>query len=781
MNIKVSLPHLFQSDKSKMLSYFLALFILFVVFQQSVSATKKSYIVYLGGHSHGPEVTTADLHRVVDSHHELLGLTLGSKEKARDAIFYSYKRHINGFAAVLEEHEAAKIAEHPDVVSVFLDQGRKLHTTHSWDFLMLEKNGVIHPSSIWKKARFGEDTIIGNLDTGVWPESKSFTERGFGPIPSKWKGTCQINDKARSLCNRKLIGGRYFNKGYTAFGGKLNSSFNSARDYDGHGTHTLSTAAGNFVPNASVFGVGNGTAKGGSPKARVAAYKVCWPQINGSECFDADIMKAFDMAIQDGVDVLSVSLGGVPVDYLYDGIAISSFHAVMNGIVVIASAGNSGPFPGSVSNVAPWMITVGASTIDREFEAYAVLQNGMSLKGTSLSTALPADRFYPLISAAQAKAANSSASDAILCKPGTLDSNKVKGKILVCQRGETARVDKGEQALRAGAVGMILCNDKASGNEILADPHVLPTSHIKYTDGLAVFAYVNTTKNAKGFITAPKAQLNTKPAPFMASFSSRGPNTITAEILKPDITAPGVNIIAAYSEGVSPTHEDFDHRRTPFIAESGTSMSCPHVAGIVGLMKTLHPNWSPAAIRSAIMTTARTRDNTVNHMLDADYKKATPFAYGSGHIRPNRAMDPGLVYDLNVNDYLDFLCGIGYNKTIIHRFSGTFHACPKKYSLLDFNNPSISVQNLRGSVTVWRKLKNVGKPGTYAARVHQPPGFSVSVEPKVLKFEKIGEEKRFKLTIKAKKSTKGYKYGRLTWADGFHYVRSPIVASAANQ
>ncbi|XP_073144605.1 subtilisin-like protease SBT5.4 [Henckelia pumila] len=764
-----------------MLSYFLALFVLFVVFQESVSATKKSYIVYLGAHSHGPGVNTADLNRVVDSHHELLGSTLGSKEKARDAIFYSYKRHINGFAAVLEEHEAAEIAEHPDVVSVFLNQGRKLHTTHSWDFLMLEKKGEILHNSIWKKARFGEDTIIGNLDTGVWPESKSFSDRGFGPIPSKWKGTCQINDKSRTFCNRKIIGGRYFYAGYKAFGGKLNSSFDSPRDYEGHGSHTLSTAAGNFVPSASVFGIGNGTAKGGSPKARVAAYKVCWPQINGSQCFDADIVKAFDMAIQDGVDVLSVSLGGSPVEYLADGIAIASFHAVKNGIVVVASAGNSGPAPGSVSNVAPWIITVGASTIDREFQAYVVLQNGMRLKGTSLSEALPADRSYPLISAAQAKAANASAKDAILCKPGTLDSNKVKGKILVCLRGETARVDKGEQALRAGAVGMILCNDEASGNEILADPHFLPAIHINYKDGLAVFAYVNTTKNAKGLITAPKAQLNTKPAPFMAAFSSRGPNTITAEILKPDITAPGVNIIAAYSGGVSPTQEEYDTRRIPFNSESGTSMSCPHVSGIVGLLKTLHPEWSPAAIRSAIMTTARSRDNTGNPMLDADYKKANPFAYGSGHIRPNRAMDPGLVYDLDVNDYLDFLCGVGYNSKILHLFSGTFRACPVKYNLLDFNYPSITVPNIAGSVTVSRKLKNVGRPGTYAASVRQLPGFSVSVEPKILKFEKIGEEKGFKLTIKARKATKGYKYGQLIWTDGSHYVRSPIVASVTNQ
>ncbi|KAL0398923.1 UNVERIFIED_CONTAM: Subtilisin-like protease SBT5.4 [Sesamum radiatum] len=592
---------------------------------------------------------------------DLLDSLHANEEKANDAIIYNYKRHINGFAAVLEEEEAAAIAKHQGVVSVFPNQAKKLHTTHSW-ILMLERQGVIHQSSAWKKARFGEDTIIANLDTGVWPESKSFSGEGYGPIPSKWKGICQFDDKAGPLCNRKLIGARYFNKGFQAYSGKLNSSYNTPRDTDGHGSHTLSTAAGNFVPGASVFGVGNGTAKGGSPRARVASYKVCWPPINGSECFDADIVKAFDTAIHDGVDVLSVSLGGSAVPYSMDGLAIAAFHAVKKGVVVVASAGNSGPFPGSVSNVAPWIITVGASTIDRQFEANVQLKNGSILQGTSLSAPLPNQKLYPLISAEHARADNVSAFDAILCLNNTLDSKKVKGKIVVCLRGQNARVEKGQEAYRAGAAGMILSNDAESGNEIIADPHILPATHINFTDGRIVFDYLKTARNPQGLITTPKAEYGIQPAPFMASFSSRGPNTVTPEILKPDVTAPGVNIIAAYSEGVSPTGAVFDRRKTPFNTESGTSMSCPHVSGVAGLIKTLHPDWSPAAIRSAIMTTARIRDNTVNPMRNADYQAATPFAYGSGHIRPNRAVDPGLVYDLSVNDYLDFLCGSGTAK-----------------------------------------------------------------------------------------------------------------------
>ncbi|KAL6990590.1 hypothetical protein U1Q18_008707 [Sarracenia purpurea var. burkii] len=267
----------------------------------------------------------------------------------------------------------------------------------------------------------------------------------------------------------------------------------------------------------------------------------------------------------------------------------------------------------------------------------------------------------------------------------------------------------------------------------------------------------------------------------MASFSSKGPNTVTPEILKPDITAPGVSIIAAYTGAKSPTENALDERRTAFITESGTSMSCPHVSGVAGLLKKLHPDWSPAAIKSAIMTTARTRDNTVNPMLDGSFAKATPFSYGAGHMRPNRAKDPGLVYDLKVNDYLDFLCAIGYNESRIQLFSKAPYSCPRNASLLNFNYPSISVPKLSGSVTVSRTVKNVGSSSAiYVARLRQPRGVSVSVEPTTLKFDTTGEEKSFKLTFKNRNNAGagGYVFGELLWSDGHHYVRSPIIVAS---
>ncbi|GMN36703.1 hypothetical protein TIFTF001_006212 [Ficus carica] len=754
--------------------------ILFSLLQVPALAAKKSYIVYLGSHAHGLEITEVDLDRVADSHYEFLASFLGSKEKAKESIFISYKRHINGFAAFLDEEEAAQIAKHPGVVSVFQNKEKKLHTTHSWRFMILEdQKGDALPNSIWEKANYGNDVIIANLDTGVWPTSKSFDDEGYGPIPSRWKGICQKSDDGFA-CNRKLIGARYFSKGYEARKGKLNSTDRSARDNDGHGTHTLSTAGGNFVPGASILGIGNGTAKGGSPKARVAAYKVCWP-----ECFDADVMDALDTAIHDGVDVISMSIGGNPAGYWEDGMSIGAFHAVKKGIAVVVSAGNSGPTPGSVSNLSPWMITVAASTIDREFQAIVDLKDGLRLKGTSLSSALPKKKFYPLITGAQAKNADASEADALLCKADTLDSAKVKGRILVCLRGIIARVEKGLNAAQAGAVGMVLCNDEANGNGIIADPHFLPASHVTYDDGLSLLKYVNATKNPQGTLLPPVAATGIKPAPSMASFSSVGPNTITPEILKPDITAPGVSIVAAYSEGVSPTGIEIDHRRIPFNVESGTSMSCPHVAGVVGLLKTIHPDWSPAAIRSAIVTTGmintRTRDNTGYPIKTAAKEKATPFNYGNGHIRPNQAVDPGLVYDLSTKDYLNFLCSLGYNETQIQTLNDEPYKCPSKnVTVLDFNYPSVTVPNLNGSVTVTRTVKNVGHPATYVVQVREPVGVSVAVEPKILNFEKHGEEKSFRVTLKDKgHNLEDYQFGVFVWSDGKHYIRSPIVVQTS--
>ncbi|XP_058733827.1 subtilisin-like protease SBT5.3 [Vicia villosa] len=746
--------------------------LLLFVFLQHTLAIKQSYIVYLGSHSFGSNPSLLDSESVTNSHYDLLGSYLGSTEKAKEVIFYSYKKYINGFAAILEEDEAAEIAKNPNVVSMFLNKRYELHTTRSWNFLGLERDGGFPNDSAWKKS-LGEDIIIGNLDSGVWPESKSFSDEGYGPIPKKWKGICQV---AVMIC-RKLIGAKYFYKGYQATPGAKNVTFNSARDFDGHGTHTLSTAGGNFVAGANVLGFGNGTASGGSPKARVAAYKVCW-----EGCSEADILAGFEAAIADGVDVLSVSLGGNdPLEFFSSGLSIGSFHAIANNITVVASAGNSGPDTAPVVNVDPWILTVAASTIDRDFASYVILGNKKIYKGASLSELnLPPNKLYPLISGSDAMFDEKKylLDDAMRCVEGSLDPKKVKGKILVCLRGETGRVDKGVQALRVGAIGMIIDNFD-QGYEVIADPHVLPATHVSFKYGNFINNYIKETKSPVASITKVKTQLGIKNTPMMASFSPRGPNIIDPSILKPDITAPGVNIIAAYSLATSPTNQPSDKRRIPFAPLSGTSVSCPHVAGLVGLIKSVHPNWSPAAIKSAIMTTTTTKTNNGVDILDSSLEKATPFDYGAGHIQPNLAVDPGLVYDLNVTDYLNYLCGRGYTSDKLKVFYDKPYTCPKSFSLGDFNYPSITIKSGQ-SLSVTRTLTNVGSPSEYTVEVQEPPQFLVTVEPKILRFTHKGEKREFKVTFTKKSNDVFLTYhafGKLIWTDGKHRVGSPITIS----
>ncbi|RLM79756.1 subtilisin-like protease SBT5.3 isoform X2 [Panicum miliaceum] len=446
--------------------------------------------------------------------------------------------------------------------------------------------------------------------------------------------------------------------------------------------------------------------------------------------------------------------------------------------------------PGGAPRGGAWRkARFGADTIIGNFDTEIidcsndVLADG-SVQGQSLSmTTLPEKTSYKLIDSAKAGVANATTKDAHLCMIGALDPAKVKGKIVVCLRGINPRVAKGEAVKQAGGAGMVLANDASTGNEIIADAHVLPATQIKYRDGLRLYSYINSTKNPTGFITKPATILGTKPAPFMAAFSSQGPNTITPEILKPDITAPGVSVIAAWTRANSPTDLAFDLRRVAFNSESVTSMSCPHVSGVVGLLRTLHPEWSPAAIKSAIMTTALEMDNKGELILNASSLPSSPFGFGAGHVSPARTMNPGLVYDLGDADYLDFLCALKYNGTVMAMFNGAPYTYPGEAPrrVADLNYPSITVVNVTtAGATARRRVKNVGKPGTYWAFVTEPAGVDVTVTPNILEFRAKGEEKGFEVNFQVNNAAlaKDYSFGALVWTNGKQFVRSPLVVKA---
>ncbi|XP_050236945.1 subtilisin-like protease SBT5.4 [Mercurialis annua] len=744
-------------------------------------AAPQAYIVYLGDESQsiadGKNVYSDE--KLSQSHFDMLSSLTTNAESGKqneNKLLYSYTKSMNGFAAVLDDSQVQMLKSKAGVKAVLPNIKYKLHTTHSWDFLQLADGGVAAPASIWNTAKYGQDVIIATLDTGVWPESASFKDDGMGPVPARWRGNCSVESGLR--CNNKLIGAKMFSKGAEAAGAIIPKELHNGRDYDGHGSHTLSTAGGSFVPGANIFGNGNGTAKGGSPKAHVASYKICW----ADGCYAADILAALDAAIKDGVDVLSLSIGSSAVSNFFDdSTAIGSFNAMKRGIPVVTSGGNEGPGPSTINNVAPWLFTVGASSVDRSFLHFLVLGNQKHINGSSLSPSLPAGKVFPLINPIDAKAPNAIVQDAILCKNGSLDKAKVTGKIIVCLRGDSGRIEKGMVVAALGAAGMVLANDRIDGNDLFSDPHFLPATHVTYTDGQAIYSYLNSTKNPTASLSPTTAVLGVKPAPQIAAFSSRGPNPLILQLLKPDVTAPGVNILAAYSGATSPSELDIDKRRVPYDVLSGTSMACPHVSGIVGLIKSIHPDWSPAAIKSAIMTTAKTQGNNGKAIVDETGKPATPFAYGAGHVQPNRAADPGLVYDLSTNDYLNALCGFGYNASMVQRFAGFPYTCPKNYTFNDFNYPSITIPNLAGPVIATRRVKNVGTPGTYTATVKAPGEVSVVVEPAKLTFTKIGEEMEFKVIFKPiiNGAPKTYVFGQLLWSDGKHTVKSPLVVKHA--
>jgi subtilisin family serine protease len=561
---------------------------------------------------------------------------------------------------------------------------------------------------------------------------------------------------------------------------------NWTRDTEGHGTHTLSTAGGRFVPRANLFGYANGTAKGGAPSARVAAYKVCWK----GECAAADVLAGFEAAIHDGADVISVSFGqDAPLadaaTLLQEPVTLGSLHAAVHGLSVVCSAGNSGPYDDTVVNSAPWVTTVAASTVDRDFPNDVTLGNNAHIKGMSLeSVTLRADQLYPVVDARRAGRDDDNVSpyDAAQCGAGTLDPAKVRGKIVVCVRGgQVSRVAKGMTVLAAGGVAMILANGRMDGDDIVADPHVLPATMITYTEAVALYDYMASTPAPVANISPSRTEVGVKHSPSIAAFSSRGPSGTLPYVLKPDVAAPGVDILASFTEYVSPTEVAGDKRRSDYAILSGTSMACPHVSAVVGLLKAARPDWSPAAMRSAIMTTARTQDNTGVPMRDHDGTEATAFAYGAGNVHPNRAVDPGLVYDAGGNDYFTFLCSMGFATVDLKKLSAGKFACPAKPPAMeDLNYPSIVVPSLRGTQTVTRRLKNVGHRAQYRASWRAPFGITVDVEPKVLEFSKPGEEKEFKITVTSQKDRlgMGYVFGRLVWSDGTHYVRSPVVVNA---
>ncbi|VFQ77571.1 unnamed protein product [Cuscuta campestris] len=705
------------------------------------------------------------------------------ESSGEERVLYSYQTAFHGVAARLTEEELQRLEKKHGVLAVFPETVYRLHTTRSSLFMRLLGNGNAS-SDPWAGKLMNSNVVVGVLDTGIWPESPSFNDTGMGAVPRHWKGECEVGRGfAKNSCNRKIVGARVFYQGYEAASGKIpeQGENKSPRDQDGHGTHTASTVAGSPVRGANLLGYAYGTARGMAPGARIAAYKVCWT----GGCFSSDILSAVDRAVADGVNVLSISLGGGVSSYGRDSLSVATFGAMEMGVFVSCSAGNSGPAPITLTNVSPWIATVGASTMDREFPATVKLGSGQTFTGASLYKGkknLSVNKQYPLI---YFGGNSSTPAPPSLCLEGALDRRSVAGKIVICDRGVTARAQKGLVVKNAGGLGMILCNTAANGEELVADSHLLPAAGVGETAGIAIKNYALSTRNPTATLSFLGTKTGVKPSPVVAAFSSRGPNILTLEIVKPDFVAPGVNILAGWTGDLGPSTLPTDLRRTKFNILSGTSMSCPHVSGVAALLKARHPDWSPAAIKSALMTTTYVHDNTFKNLKDASTaRESTVYDHGAGHINPTKAVDPGLIYDITPQDYFDFLCTQDLEPDQLRQF-GKFSNRSCKHTISnpgDLNYPAISVLFPEDSkvlaVSVRRTVTNVGPPvSSYHLAVSEFRGATVKIEPDTLKFTKKQQKLSFKVTFTRKDVQAGPEFGSLIWKDGTHKVRSPIVVT----
>ncbi|XVE70106.1 hypothetical protein DITRI_Ditri10aG0044900 [Diplodiscus trichospermus] len=681
-------------------------------------------------------------------------------------LLYSYNHVMHGFSARLTPSQASEIKKSPAHVATHEERFGKLFTTYSPKFLGLRRS-----SGLWNASSYGEGVIIGLIDTGVWPESESFSEKGMSPIPSRWKGKCQNSTSSPFPCNRKLIGAQTFIKGAQAAGSKTDSD-GSPRDFNGHGTHTASTAAGNHVPCASQFGYAKGTARGIAPRAHVAMYKVS----SGASIAESDVLAGMDQAIADGVDIMSVSLGFDQTPYFQDVIAIASLSAIEKGIVVVCSAGND-LRPNSTHNAAPWITTVGAGTLDRSFVATVTLGNNLTFEGKSQFP-------EPVIIRATPLYYGKGNLNKTLCSAGAFNKSEVLGKVVVCDydnRNRLGIVPQAAELARVEALAAILMADQTPfgfGGQIPS--LVLPTSagasFRKYAIGAGGEAEVKIMR----FVLT---RFGMKPAPQVADFSSKGPDPINPNILKPDIIAPGDQVLAAFPPLVPIFGTDSRYDlASDYALLSGTSMSAPHVAGVAALLKAVHPEWSPAAIRSALMTTADTIDNNGTALTNQwTGLPGTPLDFGAGHINPTKAMNPGLIYDIDRQGYVDFLCGLGYNdkemRAILRQSQwncsqeGTDLNYPSFVAIFSRNASSPNVKSFTRVVT------NVGDDQSiYKVTTETTHGMSVRVEPATLTFTNKYQKQSFVMSVQMDGKAPPVAYGYLKWIDQKnHVVSSPLV------
>jgi len=726
---------------------------------------------------------------------------------------HAYQYTFNGFSAILTPAQAQQVRLHKQVRNVWPDRRRRVSTSDSPAFLgLLDSDNGLRT----REGLLGDDIIIGVIDSGITPQHPSFSERAasrekpricrsewaensllglwlcrrfnkpgpvmYDSVPERWRGACETGENfTADDCNRKLLGARFYNEGFLLddrFELDANE-FASPADADGHGTHIASIAAGNQV-EADIFGRTIGRISGVAPRARVAVYKACWlePGAFRATCSESDLLAAIDDAVADGVDIINYSVGSLD-DSLTDKDDIALLRAAEAGVLSVVATGNDGPQMATMQAPAttPWVLSVAASSRSgtRVAEALRVVSpESVAADYESKEAAFtpllrnvgPVIEELVLVDDGRITTPEGDAGSRIDGCDELINTTEIANKIAFIQRGGCDFRDKLVNAQNAGAIAVVVfSNDNPLQVMVGNDQGIsIPAVMIGQADGqllrdrLAADETVELRLDKDLFIDLRET------GNIMGTFSGRGPSLAEPNFLKPDVSAPGVRILGGHSPDVA---NGFRGELYQYL--SGTSQSAPHVAGAAALIKQAQPDWSPAEIKSALMTTARQ-----NILKEADGENADPFDIGAGHIVPNSTIDPGLLYPTDVREYDSYLCNRGLER-ITTMECGQLIAEGFDRDAADVNLPSIALTELVATTAVTRTVRNPGATASFTVEIDAPEGVDVAVTPASITVGG-GATQDFSVEFSAEGAALNeWLFGSYTWVSDTHRVYSPFA------
>lgn len=654
----------------------------------------------------------------------------------------SFQIAFGGFAAQVPANKAKNLLRVPGVVAVMYDSVNHPTANDSPNF--------VGAPAVWStlggESNAGAGVKVGVLDTGIWPEHPMLLDPGI-PAPGGGPYACEFGlsgsgDDPAFVCNDKMLGAYAFMETNMLINALGTDEYCdgvdtcSARDADGHGTHTSTTAVGSPVDHAVLNGTDYGHISGIAPGASLIHYRVCGASTG---CYTTDSMDAVEQAIIDDVDVINFSISGGANAYS-DGVELAFLDAYAAGILVNASAGNAGPDAATADHAGGWTNTVGASTLNREFGTtlHLTADGGDTLDVPGVTVSGGVTSPTPVV-------LGEDTVSGLLCDT-TASGGDYTGVVVVCERGTIARVEKGYNVSEGDAEGMILYN--VAVTDLETDNHFVPTIHVNDA-ALTIKAFVDGHTGVMATWTngVPSAAQGD----VMASFSSRGP---LGDFIKPDVTAPGVQILA----GASPKHlfapaDGLGPNDELYQAIAGTSMSSPHAAGVAALLKAAHPSWTPGQIKSAMMTSS-VQSGVVK---EDGITPADPFDRGAGSIRVDRANGPTVTFDVTAPQY--------------------YASAGDPFSRINLNLPSINAPDMPGQITTTRTAKNVTG---VSQTINISATANITVTPSTITLGPWGSA-TFTVKIDGQKLEDGQYFGKITLDPVKSGYRNAVLPVAWNK